>query len=151
MICYDAVVALETRISAQEDVRREAADAWEGHLREMQDNAGASRGEAQRAGHKHTRGAIGDEIFASGRTRKASKSPGSQSDAQRDARATDALELDLESASDFCLNFVFVKQIKSGQFHRRRFWRLEDARRAWYRRFFWSARAESLGEYAAVI
>ena len=107
MICYDAVVALETRISAQEDVRREAADAWEGHLREMQDNAGASRGEAQRAGHKYTRGAIGDEIFASGRTRKASKSPGSQSDAQRDARATDALELDLESASDFCLNFVF--------------------------------------------
>ena len=55
MICYDAVVALETRISAQEDVRREAADAWEGHLREMQDNAGASRGEAQRAGHKYTR------------------------------------------------------------------------------------------------
>ena len=46
------------------------------------------------------------EIFASGRTRQASKSPGSQSDAQRDARATDALELDLESASDFCLNFV---------------------------------------------
>ena len=96
MICYDAVVALETRISAQEDVRREAADAWEGHLREMQDNAGASRGEAQRAGHKYTRGAIGDEIFASGRTRKASKSPGSQSDAQRDARATDALELELD-------------------------------------------------------